>query len=415
MRKIIVLMLFMLPLVSMAQEAKKESPLKFYGFIRNDFSIDSYQGVNAFEDIYYLFPYYIGRDDNGNDINEQTTANFFSMMTRLGMKITGPEILGAKTSAVIEVDLAGKPNYFLMRARKAYVQFDWEKSSLLVGQTWHPLFGGHAYPRIGSLNTGTPFNAFNRSPQVKLVIKTGSLKLGLTGLYQHQYTSRGPLTPTTSSTYKRDAVLPEMVVSLDCEKNGVSMGVAADYNTIKPRLTTTGTAGTYNTDEILGSLTYMAYGKIAKGKLMMLAKGFYGQNMSHLLMLGGYGVKSLNPTTGKESYTNYNVASALFNITYGKKWRPGLFVGYSENLGTSDPLINTGSGATTYGFFNQIQSMYRISPSMTYSIPRFLLTAEYEMTSANYGQGNFNLEDGLYAEKHTVENNGLRLVMTYFF
>jgi hypothetical protein len=52
---------------------------------------------------------------------------------------------------------------------------------------------------------------------------------------------------------------------------------------------------------------------------------------------------------------------------------------------------------------------------MTYSIPRFLLTAEYEMTSANYGQGNFNLEDGLYAEKHTVENNGLRLVMTYFF
>jgi hypothetical protein len=413
MKKIIVLMFFILPVISFAQEAKKESSIKLYGFIRNDFSLDTYQGVNAFEDIYYLFPHYQGMDDNGNDINEQTTANFFSMMTRLGMKIAGPEILGAKTSAVIEVDLAGKPNYFLMRARKAYVQFDWEKSSLLVGQTWHPFFGGHAYPRVGSLSTGTPFNAFNRSPQVKLDLKSGNIKLTLAGLYQHQYLSRGPL--GASSTYKRDAVLPELVAGLSCEKDGISLGVAADYNTIKPKLTTTGINGTFNTDEVLGSMTYMGYAKIAKGKLMMLTKGFYGQNMAHFLMLGGYGVKSLNPTTGEESYTNYSVASALFNITYGTKWRPGLFIGYSENLGTDDPLVDTGAGATTYGFFTQIQSMYRISPSISYSIPRFLLTAEYEITSADYGIDGFNMNDGLYSSKHTVENRGLRLVMTYSF
>lgn len=414
MKKLIVLMLIMLPAISFAQENKKESPLNIYGFVRNDFFLDTYQGINAFDDIFYLLPHYVGQDANGNDINEQTTANFMSIVTRFGLKIAGPELLGAKTSAVIEMDFAGKPNYFTLRLRKAYAQFDWTNSSLLVGQTWHPLWGGHAFPRIAALNTGAPFQTFNRSPQMRLDLKSQGWKLGLTGLYQHQYVSSGPI--GNSTTYKRDAVIPEMVASLDYDNNGFSIGAAADYNILKPRLTTEGSDGIYNTDETIESVTYMAYTKIAKGKLMMLAKGYYGQNMSHLLMLGGYGVSIIDAATGKETYTNYNGTTALFNITYGDKFKPGLFLGYSENLGTDDSLFINGDGtATTYGLFPQIQSMYRVSPSISYILQRFWLQAEYEMTSADYGVGSINSEDGLFDNTHTVVNNGVRVVMTYFF
>ena len=52
----------LLPLVTLAQEPKKESPLSFYGFVRNDFYLDTYKGVNAFHDLFYLYPNYIGVD-----------------------------------------------------------------------------------------------------------------------------------------------------------------------------------------------------------------------------------------------------------------------------------------------------------------------------------------------------------------
>jgi len=59
--------------------------------------------------------------------------------------------------------------------------------------------------------------------------------------------------------------------------------------------------------------------------------------------------------------------------------------------------------------------MVRVSPSISYSVPKFLLTAEYERTTAAYGVGDFNFENGLYAENHSATNNGMRLIMTWFF
>jgi len=82
----------------------------------------------------------------------------------------------------------------------------------------------------------------------------------------------------------------------------------------------------------------MAYGKYETGKLMMLLKGYYGQNMAHLTMLGGYAVSTYDSTTGRETYSNYNTFSSLLNVTFGSKWKPGLLVGYTENLGSVDPI-----------------------------------------------------------------------------
>ena len=412
--KNLALIFILLPIYAFSQEVKKESPLSFYGFIRNDFFLDTYKGINAFHDVFYVFPNYIGTDGNGKDINQQTTANLLSIVTRGGVNINGPEIFGAKTTGCIEFDFAGKPEVYLLRLRKAYTLFSWDKTKLLMGQTWHPFFGGDAFPRIGALNTGSPFRPFNRSPQVRFDYKTGPVTFSATGLYQQQYTSNGPV--GYSNLYMRDAVLPEAVFNVEYIKNGFNLGAGIDYNRIKPRVSTTGNDGKfYMADTKLASTSFMAYGKYSKDDFMVLLQGYYGQNMVHLTMNSGYGVATFDPLTGKETYTNYNGIYTLFNITYGKIWRPGLFIGYSENLGTSEALYGNNGAATTWGLASNIQGMYRFSPSLSYSIPKFLLTAEFEMTSADYGIGQINLEDGLYSTVHNVVNKGARLVMTWYF
>lgn len=402
-----------LPFLSFSQETKKEPALSFYGFVRSDFFLDTYKGLNAFQDVFYVFPHYIGLDANGKDLNQQTTANFLSVVTRGGVNIVGPQIFGAKTTGCIEVDFAGKPEIFLVRLRKAYTLFTWEKTKLLVGQTWHPFFGNDAFPRIGALNTGSPFRPFNRSPQLRLDYKIDNFIISATGLYQQQYLSNGPI--GYSNLYSRDAVLPEGVFSLEYQKNAFTFGAGIDNTRLKPRVSTTGSAGTYISNEILSSTSLMAYAKYNKNKLMVLMQVYSGQNMTHLTMNSGYGVATYDPQTGRETYTNYNGVYRVFNITYGYKWKPGLFIGYSDNLGTSDPLNNRNGNADVWGLSPNIKSMNRISPSLSYSIPKFLLTAEYERTSVDYGVGQINFENGLYSDLHNVVNNGARLIMTWYF
>jgi hypothetical protein len=401
-----------------AEETKKETTATLYGFIRNDFYLDTYKGLNAFNDLFYLYPNYIGVDANGDDINRQTSANFLSVVSRFGLNITGPRIFGAKTTGCLEADFAGKPEIYLFRLRKAYMVFNWEKTTLLVGQTWHPFGGGDVFPTVPSLNTGNPFRPFNRSPLVRMDYRTGAWTTSLTGAYQQQYLSYGP--QGASSCYKRDAVIPEMVLGVDYGKNGFNFGANIDYNTIKPRVTTNGSNGKiYNADQILSSLSYMVYGRYQRKKLMMLFQGFLGQNLTHLTLNSGYGVSAFDPSTGKEQYTNYNGLYTMFNLSYGEKWKPGILLGYAKNLGTSKPLYKfTVSGtesATVWGMSTNIQSDYRISPFLSYSVSKYLLSLAYELTAAEYGTGKINFEDGLYGSTHATVNHGVRMVMTFYF
>jgi hypothetical protein len=211
-----------------------------------------------------------------------------------------------------------------------------------------------------------------------------------------------------------------MVLGVDYGKNGFNFGANIDYNTIKPRVTTNGSNGKiYNADQILSSLSYMVYGRYQRKKLMMLFQGFLGQNLTHLTLNSGYGVSSFDPSTGKEQYTNYNGLYTMFNLSYGEKWKPGILLGYAKNLGTSKPLYKcTVSGtesATVWGMSTNIQSDYRISPFLSYSVSKYLLSLAYELTAAEYGTGKINFEDGLYGSTHATVNHGVRMVMTYYF
>uniref|UniRef100_UPI003217ACA4 hypothetical protein n=1 Tax=uncultured Draconibacterium sp. TaxID=1573823 RepID=UPI003217ACA4 len=413
--------------VTFAQEdnnvTAKKSSIQFYGFIRSEYYYDSYKGVNAAQDNFYLFPLYKGQDANGNDLNKQGIHGFTAMATRFGMNIKGPEILGAKTSANIETDFAGIVTAYpeVLRLRKAYVKLDWENSSLLVGQTWHPLWNGSGafFPQVGGLNTGSPYNPFNRSPQVDFDYRMSStLTLSLTALYEQQYASKGfYAVPNTncSNLAKRNSGIPELVAGLYYNSNGVSLGLAGQFNAIKPIDVTEGANGKFQTNELNTSYAVMSYAGYKKDKWFFLVKEMVGQNLANMLMMGGYGVKTFDEATGGMTYTNYTTSSTLLNVVYGTKHQIGFFGGISKNFGTSDELYNFDGEARTAGLVPTMKQVYRIAPYWAYNFKNLRFVAEYEIDSADYGTGTFDFSDGLYDDTLNATNHRILLMLTYNF
>ncbi len=401
-----------------AQETSVKN-IDFYGFVRNELFIDSYKGVDAAFDVFYLAPLYIGQDANGEDINQQPSSHMSALASRLGAKVSGPEIFGAQTNATIEFDFGGivssEPTLF--RIRHAYASFNWESAKLIIGQTWHPFWGGGCFPTVASLNTGAPFQAFNRSPLIRYDQILGKLTVSGTMAYENQYASKslGDSPFSTRTQAQRNGALPEMILSAEYNNSGFTLGAAASLKRIKPAMTTTGANGTYKSTEYLTSTAFTGYFKYSTEKFKLTAKAYYGENMTHLTLPGGYGVATHDETTGKETYTNYNNITSLLNIVYGTKWQVGIFLGYGENLGTDDPLYDNGVSAKTAGLLQGIMDMTRVAPSLSLNVSKFKIMAEYEMTSANYGTGGFNFNDGLYADKHNATNNRFILMTTYTF
>ncbi len=424
MRQLGIIVLLFLGILNVDAQEEKKIDVKLYGFIRNDAFVDTYKGLNAANEQFYLYPLYVGMDEDGNHINEQISSNIVAMATRFGIKISGPDLFNATTSAVIETDFAGNPSTLtaLLRLRQGHVKLDWEKSTLLIGQTWHPFWTGSVFPTVGSLNTGAPFQPFNRSPQVRYDYNLGKVALNASAVYEFQYVSNGP--SGKSDQYGRNSGLPEFIGGLEAKFGELTLGAAASLKHIKPSLTNTVTinvegsdetiAKTYVSDDLLQSVSFVGYAQFKAGMLTLNAKSVYGQNIGYLLMPSGYGVSAYSAVNkGATEYTNYNNSYSYINAVYGKKWQLGFFAGYGLNLGTSKSLI---SESQVWGMSTNIQSMYRLAPHIAHNAGKARFVLEYENMGVEYGdKGTFNTMDGLYGSSTGVTNNRLLITMMYFF
>ena len=368
---------------------------QLYGFVRNDFYINSRQNFEVLDGLFSIFPKPVDINTNGKDKNAVPNAEMLSVATRLGIDFRGTPIMGAISTAKIECDFAGiSTSYYLIRIRQAYLKLNWEKTELLVGQTWHPLFGS-VLPTVPSLNTGSPFQPFNRSPQVRAKhMLTNELSVIGSVNYQMQYMSQGPL--GASPSYLKNALLPDIFVGLESKSKHWISGVGFDTKTLKIN------------DVRLSSGSAVAYTQYADNQLQIKAKAIYGQNLSDHLMIGGYGISNQS-TTNEIVYTNFNTLSSWLNIVYGTKVQAGIFMGISQNLGTNENLNIDAAGKITaygYGFYADTQQLmdriYRIAPHITYNLSNFKLGFEYELTSADYGkiQGNGRIENSSAATNH---------------
>ena len=395
-----------------SEEKKPAFGISLSGFVKTDIFYDTRQNVSIREGHFLLYPKGPLLDPDGDDINDRDSFNILSIQTRIAGRITGPDALGAKTSAYIEGEFFGSSDADLngFRLRHAYLRLSWPRSELTVGQFWHPMFLVESFPEVVSFNTGAPFQPFNRSPQVRFTQAFGKMSLTATALSQRDFASTGPEGP--SSVYLRNAALPEFNLKLqvvsknDARKTETVAGLGADVMKIAPRIVT---AAGYETEESLTGLAAMAFFKRRWPKWTWKAEAVWGENLHHLTMLSGYGVRNVvDPVRLDWAYTPIAALSLWTEImTNGATWQTGVFAGYSKNLGSPHEI----TGAT-YARGADIDELYRLSPRLVYNVGKMRFAAEIELTGASYGTPD---AFGEVRNAAFVRNLRLLLAAYYFF
>ncbi len=415
MRKILLVFLLSIPFVySYGQDDDKEKKfgIKFTGFVKADVFYDTRQTIAARQGHFLLYPAKEVLDENGDDINAKGNFNILTIQTRLKGVITGPDALGAKTSGVIEGEFFGHTDMDLneFRLRHAFVKLDWTKSTLLVGQTWHPMFITTCYPGTVSFNTGVPFLPFTRNPLVQYKFRTGPLNFYATAYAQLDFASTGPqgMTPI----YLRNAGVPGLNAKIEFHKKNEDTGLefllggSFNYKMITPRLST---GEGYKTTETANSYAANVYTKIVTKPVTIKLMGTYGQDLYDFLMLGGYAVSdSVDKEKGFVEYTPFEAMAAWADIhTNGKKVQVGLYAAYSQNMGTASDI-----GGPVYARGTDIDHVFRVAPRLIMNFNKFRIAPEVEYTAAAYGR---TMQDGTVTDAVQVGNLRFLLGVYYFF
>lgn len=361
-------------------QVEKNNPvkIKLKGFVKADYIFDSRQNVEAREGFYIMYPKPMVKDANGIDINDKASANQYAMTTRLGLHIDGPEIFGAKTGGLIETDFTGPSNIQnnALRLRHAYITFDWGKTSILMGQYWHPLDVPEMMPTVLSLNTGSPMHSFSRGPQIRLTQMTGPVKWIAVAYSQRDYVSTGPEGP--SSVYLRKAVLPDLSLQAQFSHKHFFAGAGLNYKELYYQSFT-------NDNKMMsdqpGAFSFIAFTKYETLKWDFRIQGVYGANLYDHLMLGGTAVSLADSVNAQIEYTNLKASSVWATIFFKYKgWKFGGFGGYIQNLGSDQEIVGA-----VYGRGQDIHHVYRLSPQWSYKIKNLIIANEWEYTVAAYG------------------------------
>jgi hypothetical protein len=414
MKNIIVLSFSLLILFNsfaLAQQEKSDFGISLSGFVKTDLIFDSRQTVSLREGHFLLYPANESLDNNKVDINEKANFNILSIQTRLTGKITGPDAFGAKTSGMIEGEFFGTSDGDVngFRLRHAYTKLDWENTSVLVGQTWHPMFVTDVFPGVVSFNTGAPFQPFSRNPQLRITQSFGDLKVIAVAATQRDFQSFGPNSKdesVQSFTYLRNSVIPNLHLQFQYKAEDHIFGAGADFKRLTPRLATT---KNIKTAEAINSLSAIGYMKLNLSPFTIKAEGVYGNNLVDMLMLGGYAVKSLDTLTGFETYTNLSCYSVWGELVYGKELEFAVFGGYSQYLGAKNNIDKK-----YYSRINNIDNLIRISPRIQWNSGKTRLSTELEYTAAAYGVPKDN-NKGLVEQTKLITNLRLLLAVYYFF
>ena len=431
MRKLLMFVVIALTTLSATAQENTKPSVKLYGFIRNYMGFDTRENLSSNSDQFNMIPKDESPNAYGDDLNERPDIYLLSITTRLGLNITGPEFLGAKTSAKIESDFAGfGTSNTVLRIRQAWAKMDWEKHSVLAGQAWHPMMGD-MMPDVFSLATGSPFTPFSRTPQIRYDYKAGKTVLTATALYQLQYLSYGPnannlTSSTTSFEYARKAIIPELYFQTMYKGEKFMTGAGVDILTLKPRNEYTDNKGAkVLSNELLHSLSSTVFASYKDGNFGIKGRITYAENASHLNMLSGFGVTEVKDNKEVE-YGNLSSITGWIDITYKQKLEKGtltwcLFGGYGKNLGCDkdfalDKYIDNGEEKTRYLMFvrgyNNIDNFWRVSPSVLYTHNAMQLGVEYEPTTVGYGKMN---ADGSVEKERSVTNHRVCLMMKYNF
>ncbi|MCU4175789.1 hypothetical protein [Carboxylicivirga sp. N1Y90] len=423
-RSLNTLLVILITLSVFGQEKEKAFKVELHGFVGVSGFYDSRQSVAPRNSHIYLYPKPVQLDDRGNDINATGQYNIDAAHSRFGLHVSGPDVLGAKSFALVEGDFLGKSgsNDVNFRLRHAMIRLSWEKSYLIVGQYWHPLFIPESFPLMIGLDPAIPFNPFARNAQLKYGVKASdNLELNAALVAQTDFKNAGMPTGDEMSQ------LPELDVQLKYKSKQFLLALTAGVKSLKPMLSEQFDDAndpdikyTYATDEKVTSYHLSAITKINISDLTVKAGYTYGGNMSNMVMLGGVGRKAntgINNILSEyaATYSGSFWADLQYNIG---KVQTGVFFGHSKAYGAREDVsilwqYSIGGSSTNPGS-STIGSLYSVSPRVDFVLAKkTTLGLQYAYTVAGYGD-DFDSQ-GTPINTTDVENHRITVSMLYKF
>lgn len=397
MRKSLVVLVLLVSLVRL--EAQEAFHFDFHGFVNPHYYADSRSVVGGREDMMLFYPKPIVRDAQGNDINDGWQANMLAITARLNVKITGPDMLGAKTSAFVEGDFTGATNATIdnLRLRHAYFTLDWGRHKLLAGQYWYAMVTHEIMPMTNPLNMGAPFHCYARQPQVRYTYSLDGLEAVAVAQWQLDNMSQGLLNgvPTSSTLFARHSILPELNAQLRYRTSRLFIGAAANLKSIQPVVNT---AGVSSPQQLHRSLSYSIFGsyRFEEG-FTVKVQTLLNNSLYEGCSLGGYLMyQSVDGNLVDFRDWHFNTVWLDIERNHGH-WRPGLFMGYAQHK-DEGPMPAIYGPATVFGRGYDLDYLWRIQPRLTYTTQKGLsFVGEAEYTYAGYDEPVGNLRLSLSA------------------
>jgi hypothetical protein len=418
MKKKILLLLLLTPNIQPTEsEGPKQKIVKLSGYINGKGFYDTRQVVGATEDQTVFFPKKRDCSPTG-DINSPGSTQILPFETRLRITmIEPPKENYYHYKGVVEVEFKGVRQFVnIFNMRHAFGQLACDNYTFTFGQTWHPLSVDELLPNTVSFNLGRPFAVYNRSPQLRYTYHTQSTDFIMYAGSQVDFVSDGPI--GLSSTYIRNALIPNLHFQIKHFFDDHVIGTGIDYQRISPRIVSN---KGYKVHEMLSSLTGTWYLGLNWPKVIIKNTLLFGGNVSNYGLIGGYAVEkdTTNLITGKQKYTNTRTLTAWSDFTFlpFHYVEPGFFIGIGKNFGSAhqierDRVDEFGLPIRTiYGLGNDIDTVFRISPRVRVNINNITFAGEIEYTRAAYG----NLTSHGHATNLSPVANTQFLFSTFLF
>jgi len=412
--------------------AKKEKPFKvdLSGYVRLDAFLDSRQNVDYWKGIDYSYPKPAVYDKNQEDINEKAQ---FTMVPfgKISIKVTGPELRGAKTSAVIKSDIPGKfrteqvsdhvhDPFGMFRYQHGYLNLEWEKTELLAGVYYSPLVLLELCADTVSINAGEFFDPFNYSSMVRVRHKADPFEFVFAVHKLFWYDQwRDSLAPSlygqvnvnigehlVCGGVNMDVVTPRIETDPALAENLVSVSTVDDFSDLLNDAGSKIPSHGYKEAESVTHFAAFVGTALKKNNVTWKHRLTYAENPFLYTLIGGLGICARNPKTDHRKWTKTRSISYWTELSHMTKDRElGVFFGYTKNLGSRHKLVNNVTTTELLGHLvkreesatdpfiviaegKNIDHAFRVQPRIRFFHGPVTIGFEVEYTRAAYGTPN---------------------------
>ena len=359
-----------------ADKGESRVKLKFGGRLDAQVFTDTYESKATNSGIFYYFPLAPEYTSSGNDINRENSLRFGVANSRLSLTATADDILGGEAGGYVETDFMGvNDNLGVLRLRHAYISLTWKRSRLLIGQTNNLSVPEEVFPNTVSHGCGTPLNPLSRIPQIRFSHQFGDwVRLSAAvGMYAGK-----------EGEAQAYGLVPDFALRLSVGNDRTMVSFSGAVKSIRPRNMT---VDSVQTKRRMAAFNASVFGLHTFGGGHKLTAFFmWGQDLSTLNMLGGYGPRLRDVESGDPDY-GYTATQAIsmwvgFETKIMKGWQPGLLTGWTKNLGTGKPIDLSLASIPDKG----IDWYYRLAPRLWYHYKQLSFGLEYMYSLASWGR-----------------------------